>query len=159
MAGSVTPLELMPGNDSMADRLTVTHRPAAATRIAWVITHRSISRSRCGSAPPPLVNMVTALLRKTAGERLVPVGVSASHSAQAEIASQWDSAKANRLTARESEIITCVASGLRNAEVAERLSISEATVNFHIKNIVDKLRANDRTHAVIIAVRRGLMQL
>ena len=41
----------------------------------------------------------------------------------------------------------------------KKLAISEATVNFHIKNIVDKLGANDRTHAVIIAVRRGLMQL
>jgi DNA-binding NarL/FixJ family response regulator len=49
--------------------------------------------------------------------------------------------------------------GNRNKEIASRLAISETTVNFHIKNIVDKLRANDRTHAVTIALRRGLLQI
>jgi DNA-binding CsgD family transcriptional regulator len=39
------------------------------------------------------------------------------------------------------------------------LEIAEATVNFHIKNILDKLGANDRTHAVTLAVRRGMMQI
>ena len=41
----------------------------------------------------------------------------------------------------------------------DQLSISETTVNFHIKNILDKLRANDRAHAVTIAVRRGLLEI
>ena len=49
--------------------------------------------------------------------------------------------------------------GYKNKQVADQLSISENTVNFHIKNIVDKLGANDRTHAVTIAVRRGLLPL
>ena len=40
--------------------------------------------------------------------------------------------------------------------IADQLSIAEATVNFHIKNLVDKLGANDRTHAVTIAVRPAL---
>jgi DNA-binding NarL/FixJ family response regulator len=39
------------------------------------------------------------------------------------------------------------------------LTIAETTVNFHIKNLVYKLRANDRTHAVTIAIRRGLLQI
>jgi DNA-binding NarL/FixJ family response regulator len=39
------------------------------------------------------------------------------------------------------------------------LTIAETTVNFHIKNLVGKLQANDRTHAVTIAVRRGLLEL
>ena len=63
------------------------------------------------------------------------------------------------LTPRELAVLSLIRDGHRNKEIADKLAISEATVNFHIKNIVDKLRANDRTHAVIIAVRRGLMQL
>jgi DNA-binding NarL/FixJ family response regulator len=63
------------------------------------------------------------------------------------------------LTPRELEVLVLIRDGHRNKEIAGKLEISEATVNFHIKNIVDKLRANDRTHAVTIAVRRGLMQI
>jgi DNA-binding NarL/FixJ family response regulator len=63
------------------------------------------------------------------------------------------------LTAREIEVLELIRDGLKNKQVADRLAISENTVNFHIKNIVDKLGANDRTHAVTIAVRRGLLEL
>jgi DNA-binding NarL/FixJ family response regulator len=63
------------------------------------------------------------------------------------------------LTPRELQVLAMIRDGHRNKEIAERLEIAEATVNFHIRNIVDKLRANDRTHAVMIAVRRGLLQI
>ena len=63
------------------------------------------------------------------------------------------------LTSRELEVLGLIRDGNRNKQIADKLNISEATVNFHIKNIVDKLGANDRTHAVTIAVRRGLMQI
>jgi len=63
------------------------------------------------------------------------------------------------LTAREIDVLRLIQEGLRNKAIAAQLSISEATVNFHIKNIVSKLNANDRTHAVMIAVRRGLLDL
>jgi DNA-binding NarL/FixJ family response regulator len=49
--------------------------------------------------------------------------------------------------------------GHRNKQIADELTIAETTVNFHIKNLVGKLQANDRTHAVTIAVRRGLLEL
>jgi DNA-binding NarL/FixJ family response regulator len=63
------------------------------------------------------------------------------------------------LTARELEVLQLVRDGYKNKQIADRLSISENTVNFHLKNIADKLNANDRTHAVTIAVRRGLLPL
>lgn len=63
------------------------------------------------------------------------------------------------LTAREIEVLQLIRDGHKNKQIADQLSISENTVNFHIKNIVDKLGANDRTHAVTIAVRRGLLPL
>src|SRR6202050_1148227 len=54
----------------------------------------------------------------------------------------------DELTPRELEVLELIRDGHRNKDIAEKLEISEATVNFHIKNILDKLGANDRTHAV-----------
>jgi DNA-binding NarL/FixJ family response regulator len=63
------------------------------------------------------------------------------------------------LSRRELEVLELIREGNKNKQIAEQLSIAETTVNFHIKNIVDKLQANDRTHAVTIALRRGLLQI
>jgi DNA-binding NarL/FixJ family response regulator len=63
------------------------------------------------------------------------------------------------LTARELQVLRLICDGCRNKEVADQLGIAETTVNFHIKNLVDKLGAKDRTHAVTIAVRRGLIAI
>lgn len=61
------------------------------------------------------------------------------------------------LTARELEVLRLIRDGHRNKQIADLLRIAETTVNFHIKNLVDKLGANDRTHAVTIAIRRGFL--
>jgi DNA-binding NarL/FixJ family response regulator len=85
-----------------------------------------------------------------AGQRHIPpdvAGVVAEHLGQED------------LTPRELEVLRLIRDGNRNKQIAEELSISETTVNFHIKNIVDKLQANDRTHAVTIALRRGLLEI
>jgi DNA-binding NarL/FixJ family response regulator len=63
------------------------------------------------------------------------------------------------LTTRELQVLRLIRDGNRNKRIADQLAIAETTVNFHIKNLVDKLGANDRTHAVTIAVRRGLLQI
>jgi DNA-binding NarL/FixJ family response regulator len=63
------------------------------------------------------------------------------------------------LTERERDVLQHVASGSRNRDIGERLLISEETVKVHIKHIMEKLGANDRTEAVTIAVRRGIIQL
>jgi DNA-binding NarL/FixJ family response regulator len=63
------------------------------------------------------------------------------------------------LTVRELEVLRLIRDGHRNKQIADELTIAETTVNFHIKNLVGKLQANDRTHAVTIAVRRGLLEL
>jgi len=65
----------------------------------------------------------------------------------------------DELTRREIQVLELIRDGSRNKEIADSLSISETTVNFHIRNIVDKLQAKDRTHAVIVALRRGLLAI
>jgi DNA-binding NarL/FixJ family response regulator len=63
------------------------------------------------------------------------------------------------LTARELDVLRQVAGGNRNRDIAEALYISEETVKVHVKHIMDKLGAKDRTQAIAIAVRRGIIQL
>ncbi len=62
-----------------------------------------------------------------------------------------------RLTSRETEIVRLVATGLRNAETAERLSITEGTVKTHLNNIFAKLEVRDRTELAVYALRLGLI--
>jgi len=63
------------------------------------------------------------------------------------------------LTPREKDVLRRIAGGNRNRDIAELLFISEETVKVHIKHIMEKLGASDRTQAVAIAVRRGIIQL
>ena len=63
------------------------------------------------------------------------------------------------LTEREVEVLREVAGGNKNREIANKLFISEETVKVHIKHIMEKLGASDRTQAVTIGVRRGIIQL
>ena len=78
----------------------------------------------------------------------------------AEIASQLaEHLSDETLTGREIEVLREVAEGNRNRNIAEKLFISEETVKVHIKHIMEKLGASDRTQAVAIGVRRGIIQL
>jgi DNA-binding NarL/FixJ family response regulator len=63
------------------------------------------------------------------------------------------------LTPRELEVLQQIAGGNRNKDVAERLFITEETVKVHVKHLMEKLGARDRTDAVAIALRRGIIQL
>jgi DNA-binding NarL/FixJ family response regulator len=65
----------------------------------------------------------------------------------------------DELTPREVDVLRLVALGNTNKEIAGRLSLTEETVKSHIRNILAKLRANDRTHAVAIGVKRGILEL
>lgn len=65
----------------------------------------------------------------------------------------------DNLTAREVEVLQQIAGGNRNRDIGDLLHISEETVKVHIKHIMDKLGAKDRTQAIAIAVRRGIIHL
>ena len=98
----------------------------------------------------PQDDLLSVIRSVHAGKRQVPAAVAAllaEHLGEEE------------LTCRELEVLQLIRDGCKNKQIADRLSISENTVNFHIRNIVDKLAANDRTHAVTIAARRGLLPL
>jgi DNA-binding NarL/FixJ family response regulator len=83
-----------------------------------------------------------------AGQRRIPPQIAA------EIAEHFT---ADALSAREIEVLRAVAAGHSNKIVADRLFISQDTVKGHMKSVFAKLQANDRTHAVMIAMKRGFL--
>lgn len=94
--------------------------------------------------------MIDAIRAVFAGRPSIPV----------EIAMQIaEHAAADALSEREVEVLRCVARGAANKEVAIQLHISEETVKVHMKHILEKLAATDRTHAVTIALSRGIIEL
>src|ERR1700677_3549336 len=100
------------------------------------------------SMPPR--DLVEVIRQVHAGKKRVPTEVASS---LAEHLSD------ESLTTREIDVLRHVAGGNRNRDIAEQLFISEETVKVHVKHIMEKLGANDRTQAVAIAVRRGIIQL
>lgn len=76
----------------------------------------------------------------------------------------WTSSEPTRLlecllTAREIQVLQAIVNGACNAEIAESLNIAQETVKTHVKNILHKLKARDRTQAVVIALRASLVSL
>ena len=100
------------------------------------------------SMPPK--DLVEAIRQVHAGKKRIPATIAAH------LAEHYSD---EALTAREIEVLRQIAGGNRNRDIGERLFISEETVKVHIKHIMDKLGASDRTQAVAIAVRRGIIHL
>jgi len=70
-----------------------------------------------------------------------------------------DHAADDQLSSREIEVLRLIGEGNANKQIADKLSIGETTVKNHISNILSKLGANDRAHAVTIALQRGIIEL
>ncbi len=105
----------------------------------------------------------TYLLKDTLSADLVRV-VREVHAGQRPVLPEVQARLAERasmptLTSREVEVIQLISQGLRNKEVGAMLGITEGTVQIHVKNIFAKLQVNDRTGAVQVAVRRGLIHM
>ena len=93
-------------------------------------------------------DLLEAIRSVHAGQRRIP------HEVAAELAAH---ATDDALTPRELQVLEHVAAGKSNRVVAAELDVSEDTIKAHMKNIMSKLGANDRTHAVMIALKRGII--
>lgn len=103
--------------------------------------------------------LLKGLLRKELLETIRAV-----HSGQKRLSSQIaveiaEHATDELLTPREVDVLRLVAKGKANKEIGAQLSLTEETVKSHIRNILGKLGANDRTHAVTIGLKRGIIDL
>jgi DNA-binding NarL/FixJ family response regulator len=126
------------------------------------ITRHALAQAVRGAArgeaqiDPAIASQVLAEFQRMANalQRLSPSAprVTASR-ATAELAPM------ETLTPREETILQLLTEGLTNAGIAERLHLSEGTVKNYVSEILSKLHANDRTHAVVLAIRHGLIDL
>lgn len=148
----------MPGVDGVEGTVRI-RREFSAARIIVLTTYEGdedIHRAlQAGARAYLLKSMVRqellqAIRRVQSGEKYIPAAVAArlaEHTPRV------------ALTPRELEVLKLMATGLRNKEIADRLSIAEDTVKIHIKNIFIKLNVVDRTQAVVTATERGILQL
>jgi DNA-binding NarL/FixJ family response regulator len=98
----------------------------------------------------PSGELVDVIRQVHAGKRKIPTAIAA------QLAGYYSD---ERLTDRELEVLSHLVDGDRNRDIAEKLFIAEETVKAHMRHIMQKLRANDRTQALANALRRGVIQL
>jgi two-component system, NarL family, response regulator len=105
----------------------------------------------------------TYLLKDTLGDELIPI-IREVHAGGGPIPAEVgrklaEYVKRPALTTRETEVLQLIAKGMRNKEIAASLFISDETVQGHVKNILAKLNVHDRTEAVTVGVRRGILHI
>lgn len=155
----VTLMDLRLGTASGVDAIKAIRRENPEARIIVLTMYEGdedIFRAHQAGA-------TTYLLKDTLSSDLVRV-VREVHAGERPVLPEVQARLAERasmptLTAREIEVLQLISQGLRNKEVGAMLGITEGTVQIHVKNIFAKLSVNDRTGAVQVAVRRGLIQM
>jgi len=155
----VTLMDLRLGGASGVDAIKAIRRENPEARIIVLTMYEGdedIFRAHQAGA-------TTYLLKDTLSSDLVRV-VREVHAGERPVLPEVQARLAERasmptLTSREIEVLQLISQGLRNKEVGAMLGITEGTVQIHVKNIFAKLNVNDRTGAVQVAVRRGLIHM
>jgi DNA-binding NarL/FixJ family response regulator len=155
----VTLMDLQMPDMNGTDAILAIRRDYPEARIIVLTTYggdaQAVRALKAGASGYLLKNMVRKELVETIrsvhdGKKRVPPEIAvemAEHHAD------------DALTEREIEVLRAVAAGSANKVVALRLAVSEETVKAHMRNILSKLGANDRTHAVTIALKRGIIEI
>jgi DNA-binding NarL/FixJ family response regulator len=155
----VTLMDLRMPDMNGIDAISVIRSEFPAARIVVLTTYagdvQALGALKAGASGYLLKNMLRKDLLETiravhAGKRRIPPEIAT------DIA---EHATEDSLTAREIEVLRGVAAGKSNKLIAAQLDISESTVKAHMKSILPKLDASDRTHAVIIALKRGIFDV
>ncbi|MFT3668857.1 MAG: response regulator transcription factor [Pseudoxanthomonas sp.] len=155
----VTLMDLQMPEMNGVDAIGAIHREFPDAKVVVLTTYQGDAQAlrafKAGASGYLLKSMLRRELVDTirsvhAGRRRIPPEIAAGIA---------EHASDDALTSREIEVLRQVADGNGNKRIAHLLSISEETVKAHMKNILAKLDANDRTHAVTIAVRRGIIDL
>lgn len=146
----------MPGMDGLEATVAIRKQWPDA-RIVILTTHRGdvqiLRTLQAGASGYLLKSMIrsdllAAIRSVHAGDRRIPAEVAAELAAHV---------TDDLLSSRELEVLRCVAAGNTNRVIAAMLQVSEETVKSHVKNVMSKLSARDRTHAVLIALKRGII--
>ena len=155
----VTLMDLQMPEMSGIDAISAIRGEFPEARIVILTTHAGdvqVSRALKAGARAYLLK---GLLRKELLETIRAVHTGQKRLSSEVAAEIAEHATDDALTPREVEVLGLVAKGNANKEIAAQLSLTEETVKSHIRNILAKLEANDRTHAVAIGVKRGIIDL
>jgi two-component system NarL family response regulator len=155
----VTLMDLQLADMSGVDAIQEIHRVDADAKIVALTIYQTgdeIYRAMAAGAANYLSKdalsdeLVRVVRQVHAGERRIPPELEA-----------WLAERALQptLTRREIQVIELISQGKRNKEIAVSLGISEETVHVHVRNLLGKLKVNDRSGAISVAVRRGIIQL
>jgi DNA-binding NarL/FixJ family response regulator len=154
----ITLMDLQMPELSGIDAITAIRREFSNARIVVLTTFQgdvqALRAFKAGASGYLLKNMLRKELVETiravhSGRKRIPPEVAA------ELA---EHVVEEALSEREIDILARVAKGNSNKMIASQLDVSEATVKYHLKSILSKLGASDRTHAVTIAMKRGFME-
>ena len=156
----------MPDIDGVeATRLILAERPATRILIltAFETDRHVLQALQAGASAYVLKDsepdaLISGILAVHAGQRVV-TGAAANRVVDMLTNSGPTRAYYDNLTPREIEVLTLLASGLANKQIAHRIKISDKTVRNHISNIYEKVKVVDRSQAVLYAVRKGLVEL
>jgi DNA-binding NarL/FixJ family response regulator len=155
----VTLMDLQMPEMSGTDAIVAVRKDFPDARISVLTTYsgeaQAVRTFKAGAAGYQLKSMLPKELAETirsvhAGKRRIPPEIAvemAEHHAD------------DALTEREIEVLRAVAAGNANKMITDHLSVSEETVKAHMKSILSKLGANDRTHGVSIALKRGIIDI
>jgi DNA-binding NarL/FixJ family response regulator len=155
----VTLLDLQMPDGSGIDAIAAIHQENSSARIIVLTTYAGDARAQRALRAGAQGYILKAMIRKELFEciRAVHAGQKRIHT---EVAAQLAAhVGGDALSEREIQVLMHVAGGNSNRKVAKLLSISEQTVKGHVKCILAKLGATDRTHAVTLAISRGFLQV
>ena len=105
-----------------------------------------------------VVNEGNAFVYPKLAERLFG-GINEAEDLNEKAREMWRESRSERLTAREMDVLSCIAKGFSNQDIAQALFVSEKTVKNHLTNIFRKLNVNDRTQALIYVLKHKIMTL
>jgi len=155
----ITLMDLRLPDISGIDAITEIRAQSASARIIVLTTSagdvhalRALKAGACGYLLKSLVRteLIDTIRRVQAGKRVIPSDLAAELTARM---------GESLITPRELSVLRGIAEGASNRGIGARLNITEHTVKGHLKSILAKLDASDRTHAVVIALKRGLLEL
>jgi DNA-binding NarL/FixJ family response regulator len=149
-------LDLQMERSSMKDIAALSERIAVIVVTASELIGDALGAIRCGARALVLKRyasktLMEAIRSVAAGNVWLPPSV------QGELAARLRHPALSPLSAREEEVMRLVALGLRNAEIARKLFISEQTVKSHLSNIFQKLEIQDRVELTVYAIRNGII--
>ena len=155
----ITLMDLQMPDMGGIDAISAIRAEFSEARLIILTTHAGDVQVSRGLKAGARAYLLKSLLRKELLEAIRAVHAGQKRVSPEIAAEIAEHSTAETLTPREADVLRLIAGGNANKEVAARLSLTEETVKSHVRSILSKLDASDRTHAVTIGLKRGIIEL